>query len=222
MFTQPTNYTRWVKEDYDQIYQMLDKIDRRARRPKHQEKGPLSHLPPSQIRHVKGGPRNIVMAPDEDFVVRLTQFPRHADDPEPDEFFDHLFGEANKIVINFVLENFGGFDIKPGQSEWKHPWNEIKVSPLFIGLAEVVEDADPDDPRCWDSLFYDENKRAMMIMGMIARIFIDKIFSPLLFGCTLSQAAMLNALEEDMAENASLDGTLDPQPKFILQRSNFY
>ncbi|KAL5346282.1 hypothetical protein ACLOAV_008550 [Pseudogymnoascus australis] len=178
---------KWVKEDYDQIFQMLDKIDCRARGPKR-------------------GPGNIVMAPDEDFVVRLTQFPRHADDPEPDEFFDHLFGEANKIVINFVLENFGGFDIKPGESEWKHPWNEINVSPLFIGLAEVVEDADPDDPRCWDSLLYDENKRAMMIMGMIARIFIDKIFSPLLFGCTPSQAAMLNALEEDMAENASLDG----------------
>ncbi|OBT65530.1 hypothetical protein VE03_04971 [Pseudogymnoascus sp. 23342-1-I1] len=195
------------KEDYDEIFQMIDKLDHRSRGPKRQEKGRFSHLPPSQIRHVKGGgPGNIVMAPDEDFVIRLIQFPPHADGPQLDEYFDYLFGEANNIALHFVLDNFGGFDIKPGESEWKHPWNEIDVSPLFIGLAELVEDTDPDDPRSWDSLLYDESKRAMMIMGMIARIFIDEIFSPLLFGCTPNQASMLNALEEDMAENSSLDG----------------
>ncbi|KFZ15199.1 hypothetical protein V502_05719 [Pseudogymnoascus sp. VKM F-4520 (FW-2644)] len=197
---------RLTEEDYNGILQMLDNLDRRCQGPKPKEKGRYSHLPPDQIRHVKGGPGNIVMAPDEDFVVKLLKFPRHADDPQPDKFFDHLFSEANKIVTSFVLDNFGGFDIKPDELEWKHPWNEMNASPLFIGLAEVVEDADPDDPRVWDSLLYDENKRTMMIMGMIARIFIDKLFSPLLFGCTANQATMLNALEKDMAENSLLDG----------------
>ena len=215
---QPTNYTRLTEEDYNGIIQMLDNLDRRCQRPKPKEKGRYSHLPPDQIRHVKGGPGNIVMAPDEDFVVKLLKFPRHADDPQPDKFFDHLFSEANKIVTRFVLDNFGGFDIKPDEFGWKHPWNELNASPLFIGLAEVVEDTDPDDPRVWDSLLYDENKRTMMIMGMIARIFIDKLFSPLLFGCTANQANMLNALEKDMAENSSLDGTRNPQLKLILSR----
>jgi hypothetical protein len=206
MSNQPSNYTRFGKEDQDLLQQQLNDLRRRGERPKLPKKGPYSHLPPSQIRHVRGRPGNVVMASDEDFVVPLLDPPSHTDDPESDEFFDHLFTEANKIVTSFVVNNFGGFDIKPDDLEGKRPWNEMNVSPLFIGLAELVQDVDPDDPKCWDSLIYDERKRCMMIVGMIARIFVDKVFSPLLFGCTANQATMLNALETDMAEKKSHDG----------------
>ncbi|KFY21665.1 hypothetical protein V493_07224 [Pseudogymnoascus sp. VKM F-4281 (FW-2241)] len=197
---------KFEEEDYKRLLKKLDEIQRRGQRPKLREKGPYAHLPPDQIRHVKGGSWNRVMAPDEDFVVKLLEFPRHADDAQPDEFFDHLFKEANAIVTSFVTVNFGGIDIKPEEFGCGHPWNEINVSPLFISLAGLVADADPDDPKGWDMLLYDATERSMMIMGMIARIFIDKVFSPLLFGCTPNQDTMLNALEKEMAENPTLEG----------------
>ncbi|OBT86976.1 hypothetical protein VE02_04606 [Pseudogymnoascus sp. 03VT05] len=197
---------KFGKEDQDLLQQQLDNLRRRCERPTPPKKGPYSHLPPSQIRHVKGRPGNVVMAPDEDFVVRLLEPPRHTDGPQSDEFFDHLFTEANKIVTSFVVSNFGGVNIKPNELEGKRPWNEMNVPPLFIGLVELVQDVDPDDAKGWDSLICDERKRCMIIMGMISRIFVDKVFSPLLFGCTPNQATMLNALEEDMAEKNSDDG----------------
>lgn len=208
MSNQSANLTRLVKEDYDRIFQKLDEIRRRGQRPK-PPKGRFSHLPPSQIRHVKGASWNNSMAPDEKFAVQILQFPRHADSPQSNEFFDDLFSEANKIVTGFVLNNYGGFDIKPDEFGGEHPWNEINVSSLFISLVELVEDDDPDDPRSWDSLLLVETKRNMMVMGMIARIFLDKLFSPLLFGCTPNQATMLNALENEMANNGSLEGSLN-------------
>ncbi|ELR07403.1 hypothetical protein VC83_07515 [Pseudogymnoascus destructans] len=197
---------KFGKKDQDLLQQQIDDLRCRGERPKPPKKGPYSHLPPSQIRHVKGRPGNIVMAADENFVVRLLEPPRHTDGPQSDEFFDHLFTEANKITTSFVVENFGGFNIKPDELEGKRPWNEMNVSPLFVSLAELVQDVDPDDAKSWDSLLYYERKRCMMIMGIIARIFVDKVFSPLLFGCTPNQATMLNALETDMAEKNSHDG----------------
>ncbi|KFY78320.1 hypothetical protein V499_02493 [Pseudogymnoascus sp. VKM F-103] len=197
---------KFGKKDQDLLQQLINDLRHRGQRPEPAKKGPFSHLPPSQIRHVKGRLGNVVMAPDEDFVVRLLEPSRHTDGPQSDEFFDNLFTEANKIVTSFVVNNFGGFDIKPDELEGKRPWNEMNASPLFISLAELVQDVDPDDSKSWDSLLYDERKRCMMIMGMIARIFVDKVFSPLLFGCTPNQDTMLNALETDMAEKNSDDG----------------
>ncbi|KFY47057.1 hypothetical protein V494_00191 [Pseudogymnoascus sp. VKM F-4513 (FW-928)] len=188
---------KWEKEDYDSVLQKLDELDRRSRRPKPQKQRLFPHLPDSQIRHVKG------LAQDDDFVVQILQFPPHEDGPQSNEFFDHLFQEAYAIVLSFVVNNYGGFDIIPDENEWKHPWNEINVSPLFISLAELVEDVEPDDPKGWDTLLYKQSKRNMMIVGMIARIFIDEVFSPILFGCTPTQATMLNSLETDMAEKIS-------------------
>lgn len=198
-------YPRLQTEDYDKLFKMLDDLRSRGQVPKPQEKGRLFYQP-SKIRHVKGGPGNNVLAPDEDFAIEPITFPRHPDAPQSDEFFDKMFSEAYSIVLHFVIDNFGRINIKPDELGGEHPWNDINVSALFIGVVEHVEDSYPDDPKGWDSLLLDSTKRSMMIEGIIARIFMDKVFSPLLFGCTAAQSNLLNVLEQDMAENAMLDG----------------
>ncbi|KFX98163.1 hypothetical protein V490_02436 [Pseudogymnoascus sp. VKM F-3557] len=193
----------WGPEDYDMLFKKLDDIERLVKVNQPQKKEPLSYVPIPTI-HIKGSNWDTVLAPDEDFVIPLLKFPRHEDSPQSDKIFEFLFSEHYTIVDSVVVDNFGGFDIKPDELEWKHPWNEINVSPLFIGLLDLVEDAaNTDDPKGWDSLLYDSTKRSMMIVGMLARIFQDKVFSPLLFGCTENQTTMLDSLEKDMAENCS-------------------
>lgn len=158
------------------------------------------------IRHFRGSDTNRILGPNDDFVVRDYQYPPHPEVPQSDEFFDDEFDGVYSIVAKFVIDHFGRFDIKPSEDTWLNPWKEVKVTPLFISLVELVEEVDPDK-RDWDSLLYDVDKRIKMIVGMIARIFSDKVFKSLLFGCSSSQNDMLEGLERTLAEDIPHDGT---------------
>ena len=213
-------------EDYEQLHKKIEELKQQTQGSEPQKKrrlpiGAEPYLSP-QISHIKGGEGNKTLHPDNDFVVQLKEFRPHGDGPQPDEFFDDEFNGVYDIVTRFVEDNFGGFDINPDEVEWQHPWKEIDVTPLFIGLVERVEDADPDDPNGWDSLLHDASKRTRMIVGMIARIFTDKVFDLLLFGCTPNQEDMLNSLEKDMAENSLLDGNSQSPAESYRIRSNVY
>lgn len=123
---------------------------------------------------------------------------QHPEQDRKDEWFEHLLADLFHRVSDFCRETFGQGPKELLASYSASPW-AARFSPQFVSFASQIARQD-NHVGGWDHCLKDRDERTYLVMGIIAKILDENVFSELLFGVDEDSKRLLKTMDEQMLQ----------------------
>lgn len=118
-------------------------------------------------------------------------FPQHQIEEMPDEWFVEAFRLLFRRIEKFFDEYFCTQDL---EGEYHQPW-ALKHTPEFLNYVLQVADQERGQGG-WDALLRDTKQRKWLLMGILMKILMVKVFDEDLWGANKEEKELMFAIEK--------------------------
>jgi hypothetical protein len=118
-------------------------------------------------------------------------FQPHPDEDRSNGWYRNEFRKLFSRIETFACEHFGVHDVSKNDN--LEPWT-LNFSPEFLRYVEVVADEDPYSGG-WDPLLKNTIQRQWLVVAILSRIIVVKVFSTDLWGADEEEKDLILGIE---------------------------